>query len=63
MALSFLAFGLLFSWLLVHRYRVELLEDRYETEGFALALQERRAEGTPVRGQAPVRTTAEGTPS
>lgn len=45
MGVSFVAFGLLFAWLLVHRYRLELLEDRYETEGFALALHERRAEG------------------
>lgn len=45
MALSFVAFGLLFAWLLVHRYRVELLEERFETEGFAAAIAERRAEG------------------
>ncbi len=47
MALSFLAFGLLFAWVLIHRYRLELLEDRYETEGLGLALEERRAEGAP----------------
>ncbi|MBV9662114.1 MAG: cytochrome c biogenesis protein CcsA [Acidimicrobiales bacterium] len=47
MLLSFLAFGLLFAWLLVHRYRVEVLEDRYEEEGFAAAIAERRAEGVP----------------
>jgi heme exporter protein C len=44
MSLSFLAFGLLFSWMLIHRYRVELLEDRYESEGLAAAIAERRAE-------------------
>jgi heme exporter protein C len=44
MLLSFAAFGLLFSWLLVHRFRVEVLEDRYEVEGFATAIAERRAE-------------------
>lgn len=45
MLLSFLAFGLGFSWLLIHRYRVEVLEDRFEEEGFAVAIAERRAEG------------------
>jgi hypothetical protein len=45
MLLSFVAFGLLFAWLLVHRYRVEVLEDRFEEEGFAVAIAERRAEG------------------
>ena len=45
MLLSFVAFGLLFAWLLVHRYRVEVLEDRFEDEGFAVAIAERRAEG------------------
>jgi heme exporter protein C len=45
MLVSFVAFGLLFSWLLVHRYRVEVLEDRFEMEGFAVALAARRAEG------------------
>ncbi|MCL2395860.1 MAG: cytochrome c biogenesis protein [Acidimicrobiaceae bacterium] len=46
MGLSFVAFGLLFAWLTVHRYRVERLEERFETEGFAAAIAERRAEGT-----------------
>jgi heme exporter protein C len=46
MLASFVAFGLGFAWLVVHRYRVELLEDRFEEEGFAHALAERRAEGT-----------------
>jgi heme exporter protein C len=45
MLVSFVAFGLLFAWLLVHRYRVEVLEDRFEDEGLALAIAERRAEG------------------
>lgn len=44
MSLSFGAFGLILAWLIVHRYRVELLEDRFETDGFALAIAERRAE-------------------
>ena len=45
MLVSFVAFGLLFAWLLVHRYRVEVLEDRFEEEGFAVAIGGRRAEG------------------
>lgn len=45
MLLSLAAYGLLFSWLLLHRYRVEVLEDRFEEEGFAVAIAERRAEG------------------
>jgi heme exporter protein C len=45
MLLSFVAGGLGFAWLLVHRYRVEVLEDRFEEEGFAVAIAERRAEG------------------
>jgi hypothetical protein len=36
---------LAFAWLLVHRYRVEKLEARYEDEGLALALEARQAEG------------------
>jgi heme exporter protein C len=46
MLMSFLAYGLLFAWLLVHRYRVEVLEDRFEEEGFAAAIAERKAEAT-----------------
>ena len=44
MALSFLAFGLLTAWLLVHRHRLELLEDRWEADGLSSALAARRAE-------------------
>ncbi|HET9690296.1 MAG TPA: cytochrome c biogenesis protein CcsA [Acidimicrobiales bacterium] len=46
MALSFVAFVVTGAWLLVHRYRVELLEDRYETDGLRAALAARRAEGS-----------------
>ena len=49
MLLSFVAFGLLFAWLLVHRYRLEQLEDRLENEGLEAALAARRAEGAPPR--------------
>jgi heme exporter protein C len=45
MLVSFVAYAFLFAWLLVHRYRVEVLEDRFEEEGLTLALAERRAEG------------------
>jgi heme exporter protein C len=42
---GFIAMTLAFAWLLVHRYRVEQLESRYEQEGLAVALEARRAEG------------------
>lgn len=51
MLLSFVAFGLAFAWLLIHRYRLEVLEDRYEEEGFAAAIAERRAEGAAGAGR------------
>jgi heme exporter protein C len=44
MVLSFVAFGLVYAWLLVHRFRLEQLEERLETEGLEQALAERRAE-------------------
>lgn len=44
MLMSFVAYGLLFAWLVLHRYRVEVLEDRFEEEGFAAAIAERQAE-------------------
>ncbi len=53
MSLSFVAFGLVFAWMLVHRYRVELLEERFESEGMALAIAERRAEGVAPPAVAP----------
>jgi heme exporter protein C len=48
MLMSFVAYALIFAWLLVHRYRVEVLEDRFEEEGMATAIAERRAEATPA---------------
>jgi len=48
MLVSFVAYALIFTWLLIHRYRVEQLEDRYETEGLTQALAARRAEGAPA---------------
>jgi heme exporter protein C len=50
MLLSFLAIGLIGAWLLIHRYRLEQLEERLETEGLEQALIARRAEGaSPAR--------------
>jgi hypothetical protein len=46
MLLSFLAFGLIYAWLLIHRFRLEQLEERVETEGLEHALAARRAEGS-----------------
>lgn len=43
--LSFVTYGLIFTWMLLHRYRVERLEDRMETEGFDAAILQRRTEG------------------
>jgi heme exporter protein C len=48
MLMSFVAYALIFAWLVVHRYRVEMLEDRFEEEGMAAAIAERRAEGRAV---------------
>jgi hypothetical protein len=45
MLLSFLAFGLVYTWMLIHRFRLEQLEERLETEGLEHALAVRRAEG------------------
>jgi len=54
---SFVAYALLFAWLLVHRYRVEVLEDRFEEEGFAAGIAERRAESA-----APPQSRADAAP-
>ena len=40
-----LAFTLFYAWLLVHRFRLQQLEERLETEGLANAIAERHAEG------------------
>jgi len=44
MLLGFVAFALIYTWLVVHRYRVEDMASRMEDESFELALAERRAE-------------------
>jgi heme exporter protein C len=45
LALGFVALGLAFAWLVIHRYRVEKLEARYEDEALSIALEARHAEG------------------
>ncbi len=55
MLLSFVAFGLIFVWLLIHRYRVEQLEDRFESEGLAAAVAARRAEAGVADGRTAAR--------
>ena len=56
MLLSFLAFGLAFAWMLVHRYRLEVLEERYDQRGLLAALEARRAEASvPLRAPKPSR--------
>jgi heme exporter protein C len=47
MLLSFIAFGLIYAWLMFHRTRLEQLESRLENEGLAYALAARRAEAEP----------------
>ena len=44
MLLGFTAMTLTYAWLLVHRYRVEVLQEQLEAEGLELALEERRSE-------------------
>ena len=51
MLLSFVSFGLVFTWLLLHRLGVEALEERFETEGVIAAIAERRAEAVPAPGR------------
>jgi heme exporter protein C len=49
MLLSFVSFGLIFAWMLMHRYALETLEDRFEDEAVVSALVERRAEGVATK--------------
>jgi heme exporter protein C len=65
MVLSFLAFGLIYAWLLIHRFRLEQLEERIETGALEHALAARRAEGavpgpTPAAEAAPVGAATPG---
>ena len=50
MLLGFGAMTLAYAWLLVHRYRVEVLQEKLDTEGLDLALEARRAEATAGSG-------------
>ncbi len=55
--LGFLVIGLLYTWLLIHRFRLAWLEDSLEERGLERAIEERRAEAdadalTDVRGEA-----------
>jgi heme exporter protein C len=43
--IGFIAIGLVFAWLLIHRFRVAWLEDQVDEAGLDVAIAERRAEG------------------
>ena len=58
MLVGFVAMTLTYAWLLVHRYRVEVLEERLEQEGLESALAQRRAEGLEPVGAADRVSTA-----
>jgi heme exporter protein C len=58
MLFSFVAFGLVFAWMTVHRYRLEVMEERYEHEGVMAALQSRRAEASAVTAPTAASSTA-----
>jgi len=57
MLLGFCAMTLVYGWLVVHRYRVEALEERLEAEGLDVALEERWAEApaVPQPGERPLK--------
>ena len=42
---GFIAIGLVFVWLLIHRFRLAWLEDQVDEAGLDVAIAERRAEG------------------
>ncbi|MBU6330357.1 MAG: cytochrome c biogenesis protein CcsA [Acidobacteria bacterium] len=42
---GFIAIGLVFAWLLIHRFRLAWLEDQLDEAGLDVAIAERRAEG------------------
>jgi heme exporter protein C len=48
MGLGFLAFTLVYAWLLVHRVRVARLEETRDDDALAAAIEERRAEAVTV---------------
>jgi heme exporter protein C len=47
--IGILAMTLLYAWLLLHRFRVELLEEKLDDIGLAEAIEERRAEAGALR--------------
>jgi len=49
---GFVAFSLLYAWLLIHRFRLAWLEDEVEEHGLAIAIEARRAEAL-VSGDRP----------
>jgi heme exporter protein C len=49
---GFIVFGLIFAWLLVHRFRVAWLEEQVAGQGLDAAIAERRAEATMDLGPA-----------
>lgn len=54
MLLGFVAMTLVYAWLLVHRFRLEQLEEHLEASALTAALEERRREGPgPGAGGAP----------
>jgi len=50
---GFVVFGLIYAWLLVHRFRVAWLEEQLDTSGLDAALDARRAEVDPLSVGAP----------
>jgi heme exporter protein C len=64
MLFSFIVFGLIYTWLLIHRFRLEQLEERLETDGLEHALAARRAEGASrPRADEVVHATAPSVPA
>jgi heme exporter protein C len=48
MALGFLAFTLVYAWLLVHRVRLARIEDERDARALDAAIEERRREAVPA---------------
>ena len=51
--IGFLALGLVFVWLLIHRFRLAWLEEQVADQGIDVAIAERRAEADRTRAPAP----------
>jgi len=45
--LGFVVFGMLYAWLLIHRFRIAWLEDELDEHGLEQAIEARRAEANP----------------